>query len=381
MKEVALVLFYLITPLFVLYFCEKFAIIRKLGAVLLCYFIGIILGNSIEFSNTTKALQDNITSVSVLLSIPLLLISINVKKSLSMAKSSLISFLLALLSVLIVVIVGFYLFRNTVDEAWKVAGMLVGVYTGGTPNIASIKTALDVNAETFLIVHTYDMIISAVYILFLISVGSKFFALFLRKYQKNTFLQEENQGNKKQYSLKDDIKKEQIFSWGKALGITVLVLLIAVSLSLLFPSGMQTLIVILTVTSLSLILSIIPAINKLKRSYDLGMYFILVFSLCVASMADFSNLGNTSPYLFLFVCFVVFVSLIIHAILSKIAGVDKDTMMICSTAMICSPPFVLVVAASIKNKEIIVAGISVGIIGYAIGNYLGISMAYFLEFL
>ena len=37
-----------------------------------------------------------------------------------------------------------------------------------------------------------------------------------------------------------------------------------------------------------------------------------------------------------------------------------------------SPPFVPVIAAALKNKEIVVSGLIIGIIGYAIGNYLGV---------
>jgi len=43
------------------------------------------------------------------------------------------------------------------------------------------------------------------------------------------------------------------------------------------------------------------------------------------------------------------------------------------------PPFVPAVAGAIKNKEIIVSGLTVGIIGYAVGNYLGVLVAEFLR--
>ncbi len=55
--------------------------------------------------------------------------------------------------------------------------------------------------------------------------------------------------------------------------------------------------------------------------------------------------------------------------------------MITSTALIFSPPFVPVVAGAIQNKEVIVSGLTVGIIGYALGNYLGVIVAEFLRFL
>jgi uncharacterized membrane protein len=54
--------------------------------------------------------------------------------------------------------------------------------------------------------------------------------------------------------------------------------------------------------------------------------------------------------------------------------------MITSTALVCSPPFVPVIAAAIGNKKVIVSGLTVGIIGYAVGNYLGYIIAEALKF-
>jgi len=52
--------------------------------------------------------------------------------------------------------------------------------------------------------------------------------------------------------------------------------------------------------------------------------------------------------------------------------VDRDTMMISSTAAICSPPFVGMVAGALGNRALIAPGIAAGILGYAMGNYLGV---------
>ena len=80
-----------------------------------------------------------------------------------------------------------------------------------------------------------------------------------------------------------------------------------------------------------------------------------------------------------YVAVVIFGSLIIQALLSKIFKVDADTFIITPTAFICSPPFVPVVAGALRNREIIFSGLTVGIIGYAIGNYLGVFIAWLLK--
>ena len=69
----------------------------------------------------------------------------------------------------------------------------------------------------------------------------------------------------------------------------------------------------------------------------------------------------------------------LHAILSKFAKVDSDTMIVTSVSAICSPPFVPVVAASLNNNAVLISGLTTGIIGYAIGNYLGVLMHFILN--
>jgi uncharacterized membrane protein len=78
---------------------------------------------------------------------------------------------------------------------------------------------------------------------------------------------------------------------------------------------------------------------------------------------------------------VITVTFLIHALLAKIFKVDADTLIITSTALICSPAFVPMMAGSLNNRSIILGGLTVGIIGYAIGNYLGIFTALVLSHL
>jgi uncharacterized membrane protein len=53
--------------------------------------------------------------------------------------------------------------------------------------------------------------------------------------------------------------------------------------------------------------------------------------------------------------------------------------MITSVAAVCSPPFVPMLARALDNPSTILSGMTTGIIGYALGNYLGISLALLLK--
>jgi len=143
----------------------------------------------------------------------------------------------------------------------------------------------------------------------------------------------------------------------------------------LFPEDYITTAIVIIVTSLGIAFSFVPRIKKIKKTFQLGMYIILIFCLSVASMADIKKLADISMPLFYYVGLAMFGSHILHAFIAKFFKIDADTVIISGSALICSPPFVPVVAASLKNREIIMTGLSVGIAGYAVGNFLGVLVA------
>lgn len=77
---------------------------------------------------------------------------------------------LAILSISIIIFILHLIFGGNPETA-RYAGLAMGVYTGGTPNIASIKTAIGVDESTFTIFNTYDMVISIGYMLIVLSSG------------------------------------------------------------------------------------------------------------------------------------------------------------------------------------------------------------------
>jgi len=110
------------------------------------------------------------------------------------------------------------------------------------------------------------------------------------------------------------------------------------------------------------------------------MYFVLIFSLIVASMADLRAIFSLDMLGVLgFVTWCYFGSLLLHLLLSVIFKIDADNYLITTTAFVFSPPFVPVVAVALKNKDVIITGITVGIIGYVIGNYLGVALGFFMK--
>jgi uncharacterized membrane protein len=411
-----LAVLYILMPALILYLCFKYPWVNKLGPVIIAYIIGLLIGNVgilpatgsflNEFMVTNPKigneevksllengliseenllafqiykLRDTLMSISILLAIPLMLFSSNIKQWKQMAGKTLTSLFVGLFSVVLVIVVGFFIFQNSgIKDLWKVSGLLVGVYTGGTPNLASLKMMLDVDPNTYILTHTYDLIIGVFYLSFLLSIGQKLFQKMLPKFPLPTgsFALEDKEQQKDFWAF---MNKQTLVPLGKAFLLALGILIVGAALSLLVPDHLLMVVVILSITTLGILASLIPAINRIEKSFDAGMYLILIFSLVVASMADIRNFAGYTPALLGYISLAVFGSLFIHILLSKIFKIDADTTMITSVAFICSPPFVPVIAGALRNRHIMVSGITIGIIGYAIGNYLGFLVANLLK--
>lgn len=412
---VLLALFYFLVPFLLIYLCKISPFLKRIGAVVLAYAIGLIAGNTgliptpgIVFRSFLKAdsslpketinnliatgqlvphdylinqilvLQDIIISIAIPVAIPLLLFSLDLRKWLKLAKGAVLSLILAMVSLIVAVFIGYYWFGPKIEEAPKVAGMLIGVYTGGTPNLAAIGSALNVNPNTFILTHTYDLIIGTVALLFLMTVAQRLFHTFLPRFgvvhkaENRMQLEGEDENIENFDKLFQRKGLPDVF---RALGIAIIIFAIGGGLSFLFDKENRLLVVILTITTLGLIASMNKRINKIQNSFPLGMYFIIVFSVVISSMANLSNMIDnftSTINIFYYVLFVVFGSMVIHVGLSKIFKVDADTTIIAITALTYSPPFVPTVAGAIKNKNVIISGLAIGILGYAFGSYLGI---------
>ncbi|MFO7851733.1 MAG: DUF819 domain-containing protein [Bacteroidota bacterium] len=379
---ILMIAFFLLAPVIVLILEGKYSAVKKVGAVLICYVLGAIVGNIGILPEGAYEYQDWFTQLTVPIALPLILFSMDVKKWLAYAGSAIKSLLLGLFTVIAMIFLGFWIFKGSIDEIWKVAGMLTGIYTGGTPNMAAMKTALNVDTEIYLMTHTYEVALGAIYLIFILSIGQRVFLLFLKPFKKaetgdikvgKLDLEEEYE------SFEGIFKKKTFLPVLAAMGLSLLIFAVSYGLSTLFPQEFSTAAIILLITTFGIAASFVNKINRIKKTFQTGMYIILIFCVVVSSMADVRQLVDISFDLFWYVALAMYGSHLLHAFLARFLKIDADTVIISGSALICSPPFVPVVAGALKNRDVILTGLVVGIAGYAVGNYLGVLIAYLLR--
>jgi len=377
LTTIILLVFLLGFPLLVNYLEKKLKLIQWLSPIVICYLVGIILGN-IPGISLDKELLNTTTGVTVFLAIPLLLFSAHFKRMVKQAKPGLLAFFLGVVSVIAVSVLAFWIFRGQLDEPAAASGMMIGVYTGGTPNMSAIGLALNVEEEVFILLNSADIVFSGIYFIFLLTVGKRVLGFFLPSFKKRW-----KNGNHIEEEGTDSSFNQK--AKHVALGFILSVLTVGISIGFTYLIMKDWTIdkaiplIILGITTLGIVASFQGRIRKLPHTFSTANYLLLVFALAMGSMANFSELLAASSSLFLFCGFVVFGSVILHFLLAFIFRIDRDTVIIASTAAIFGPMFIGPVAKVIGNRDLIAIGIALGLIGYAIGNYLGLGLAYILN--
>jgi len=375
-----MVIFFLLAPAGVLRLCRLFPVLGKVGPVLILYLLGILVGNLFHPSGMAQ-IQDILTSATVPLAIPLMLFSCTFRRS--GTRSQLLALLSGLVSVAAMVIAGYLLFGKAIDDGAKIGGMLVGVYTGGTINMASLQVMLDVPGETFVLLNSFDMAVSFLYLTFLLSIGIRLFRRWL-PWEPSAADDgaHELTGEAPEKPFQGLFSRQGLKDAGFLLAVDAVIIGISAGLGLLAGDGAFMTVLILSLTTLGIAASFWKPLKKRKHGYDMGMYLIYIFSVVVASMADLRNLSiGGSLGMLGYLTLVVFGSLLLSVLLAKLLKIDADIMTVSSVAYICSPPFVPMISAAMKNRSVLAGGLAVGVFGYAAGNYIGFLMARLLGLL
>lgn len=374
---------YIIFPFIIIMLFSRYKWAKAAGTVILAYAVGIIpaLFGLTHFEDGSLGLniQKNIMNIAVPIAIPLMLFNCNFKlwtKSLPKTAAALGG---GLAAVLIAVVSGFFIFRNAgIGNIADVAAMMTGIYTGGTMNFNALGAALHVESTTIATVLAFEMIVTFPLIMFIVGGGYRLFRKLLPfKDEASVVASDEADSLEHGVEQYGDLLRWRVFLRSLVgLAISIGFLAVGAGLSLLITGKLNELVIILTITTLAIIASFSPKIRSIPKTFELGMFFILLFSVVVASQFDLQSLDSGSLGIGAFVLFIIVVATLLHLLFCRLFKVSGDLFCVALVALLCSPPFVPPVVGAMGNKKVLISGIVIGLIGYAIGTYLGVALAY-----
>jgi|APTNR8051073442_1049403.scaffolds.fasta_scaffold02793_5 uncharacterized membrane protein len=339
--------------------------------IVLCYLFGIILRNSGLFA-LDDTVSENWMNGSILMAIPILLYTTDIQRCIRYAGRSLLAFGLCIIGGLIGT--GLTTFIYPIYEAppWMLSGMLVGMYTGGTPNMQAIGMALGATRETIILVNAADIVCGGVWLVVLTSVAHRLLKGILPDFSDvpDTPGSPEQNANAG-FSPADPVK-----------AILLTLMIVAASIGIcywIFKDINHTAFLMLMLTTFGIAAAFLPAVKRWTGVYETGEYFLLMFCVALGLQADFSQVLENGAGILIFTAIALPLSIAFHLLLSRFFRIDRDTFLISSTAGVYGPAFIGQVASAIHNRQMIFPGIALGLLGYAVGNYLGIGLAYSLK--
>ena len=379
---------YILVPVLIIEAFKRLKWMEKVGTVVAAYTIGILfaLTGFVHFEAGTEAqvvfskLQSTLMSLTVPLAIPLMLFNCDFRLWTKALPKTIWSLAGGITAVLVAVVSGYFLFRTPeIPEFNKVAAMMTGIYTGGTMNFNALGASLGVDKTLMAIVLAFEMVLTTPYIFFIIGGGYKIFRKIL-PYQDVTRRgrTDENVASKDVENYRGMLSRENIGGMLAGLGLSVLFLAAGAGLALWLTGKLNELVIILTITTLSIIASFFKKVRELPKTFELGMFFILIFSVIVSSLFDIHSVNGGSMMIGLFVAWVMVIAAALHLLFCRIAHVSGDLFCVSQIALLCSPPFVPPVVGAMQNKKVLISGIVIGLVGYAVGTYLGVAIAMIL---
>lgn len=360
------------------FWVQKFKVFKLIGPALFVIITGILLVNLRIVPGYTD-IYGVISNYCIPFSVSLYLLNVDLKQIMKMSRQPLISIASAVFCVSIVAVVFGSIFGNMVEEGWKVAGMFVGTYTGGSGNLTAIASGLAASASTIAAANAADYVVGmpALLLMFAAPALLKKWKWF-QKFWPYSFSEEELEGDGTGKGLMEaevwSIKEIAIL-----LAISVSIVGISTKLSAYVSPDFASAVRILLISTISIAIAQIPAVRELKGASNLGLFFGMMFLTVVGFSVDIRGFMGAAASITLFCLCVIVFSFLLHVFVTRLFKIRYEYVLLGIIGAIADGSTAALVASGAKWKSLISVGLLMGVIGGICGNYVGIGVAYLVR--
>jgi len=307
--------------------------------------------------------------------IVLMLLDINVRQAVRVAWRGAGVLVLGALGIVVGAVLAFAVFRSGLPPGtWSGFGALAGSWIGGTGNLAAVAASLETPGEMVGMVVLVDNFVYLAY--FPLILTCKRWAAPFNRFSRVS----EGQMERIAQSVQSVERKSHeahfrdlltLLGWGFA------AILVAQTLASVLPEFPPVMTVktweILLVTTIGIGLSATP-LKKVPGSEPLSMTFVYIYMTMIGAQADLRSIGGAQWFLVAgaFCILIHFAFVILGA---RLFRVDVSLAAVASVAAVggaASAP----VAAGFHREDLVPVSIMLALLGYGLGNYLGVLTAY-----
>jgi uncharacterized membrane protein len=284
--------------------------------------------------------------------IVLMLLDINIRQAMRVAWRGAAVMVLGAFGIVVGAVISFFMFRSGLPEGtWMGYGALAGSWIGGTGNLAAVADSLNTPGEMVGMVVLVDNLVYVFY--FPLILSCKRWATQFNRFTRVPpeaeahFTNAAQQVEKKSHDVhfRDALT---LLGWG------FVALAAATGLSFVFPE--------------------VPPVFT-QRTWAILLVTTIGIGLSATKLKD---VPGTEPLSMTFICIAVHLLFIVAG--ARLFRIDVSMAAVSSVAAVggaASAP----VAAGFHREELVPVSIMLALIGYALGNYLGVATAYLCHLL
>lgn len=320
------------------------------------------------------AVYDMVFSFFIPISIPLLLFSSNIIKIVKESGKLLIAYILGAVGIVLGSFLA-YSFIDLGEYSAYTAGVISSTLIGGSVNFIAAAEILNFSTNPlFTATIAVDNLVSNLYTLLLFLIPSLTFLsrLFVKPKKENSV----DKGPENE-TKKTPISMERI-------AVSVFVAVLIAGLGKLIAPFIQEQIKtdlnlsILLITLLSIIAAnLFPKLLKplTDTAFSIGLWMMYMFLAVIGAATNFQDIFGIGLNVLWFYLTIMMFHLLLMLAVAKLFKLDVYEVVISSAANIMGPSVAAPMAASMGQKNLVTPGILVGILGYIIGTFIGVSIA------
>ena len=359
---------------------ERYTLFRSLSAALVGILIAMILSNAGILPDRSPA-YDFLSGPGVSLGIALILLSVDVRSVIQAGPKMLAAFGIGAVGTAIGSTVSALVLAPRVGpETWKLAGQFTGTYTGGGVNFAALGQAFETSAEMFSAAIAADVIMTAFWMAICLAAP----VIFSRKKTQTVAVPDQPAAEEADAADKPFTLERALYQSSKPMGLSDMGALTIIAVGSMWLAGVLGDLIpqlpeVLWLTTVVLLVAQIPAVKTIPGGAMLGNYLLLLFLSTNGAMSVIANIVEVGPGVFFFAVGTVAIHGVVIFGLGMLFRIDVATLAVASQANVGGPPSAMALASARGYMDRLLPGVAVGLLGYAVGNYLGFAVGSLIQ--
>ncbi len=363
---------------------RRFSWAEKVGASLLVIALGALLSN-LGVVPVRSPVYDAVFGPVTSLAIVWLLLAVDLRDLRAAGPRMLGAFALAAAGTVAGVAGAVLLFGAVVgEETWKLAGTLVGTYTGGSLNFAAVGRALELPESLFAAAAAADNVVTALWmgatLLLPIWLGR-----FYPPLRDDPPGEGSVTGERRPRASSGGEERDGDLLAPVPFHLLDVAILLALGLGLHLAAEATARALpwpvpsVVWLTTYALAVAQLPPVRRLVGALHLGTLALNFFFVVIGIGSRVAEILAVGLEIFYFTAVVVLIHGLVVFVGARLARLDVETTAVASQAAVGGPSTALALAIARRRPGLALPGLMVGLLGYALGNYLGLAVAYALR--